>query len=336
MIQIGFTHGSPDMSKKDSQVYLFAKDADGNLLFPPQAQNIEEAQADLNILVACDPAQHGFSETRWTLEMLLQKIRQKGYILSTVGSLHRFLSRLDIHKNQARYAYRSPDPHYQGKLDFVEEIKKRVKESEGKELLFYLDEFSYYRQPLLAKTWTRSDQKQEKVKRAYTSDTRTRVLGAINAANGRVHYFQAPKISVSDTASFYKRLCEAYPDVTRLWIVQDNTPVHFHPNLLVGLEEQKIPFPVILPPNWSKEPKQWAIDRFQKWNLPIRLVQLPTYAPWCNPIEKLWKKFRQDFCHLHRFCEDIEEYRAKARQFFDRFAQDSAELLQYVGLGVPY
>jgi len=336
MIQIGFMHGLHDMSKKGSQVYLFVRGADGNLLFPPHAQNVEEAQHDINALLACDPAQHGVSRTRWTLETLLQKIQQKGYALSKVGSLHRFLFRLGIRRNQARYSYRSPDKQYQEKLVYIENIVKRVKESKGKELLFYLDEFSYYRQPLLAKTWTRSDQKQEKVKRAHAADTRTRVLGVINAANGRVHYFQAPKISVADTVSFYKKLREAYPEAERLWIVQDTNPVHFHPNLRVALEEQETPFPMILPPNWSTEPKKWAIDRFQKWHLPIQLVQLPTYAPWCNPIEKLWRKFRQDFGHLHRFCEDIEEYRAKARQFFDRFAQGSAELLQYVGLGVPY
>lgn len=262
------------MSKKAFQVYSCAQGADEKLLFPPQAQTVEEAQIEVNKLLAGDPAQYGVSQTRWTLETLLSKIRQKGYTLSKMGNLHRFLSRLGIRRNQVRYSYRSPDKHYREKLEYIENILKRVKESNGKELLFYLDEFSYYHQPLLTKSWTRSNQKQEKVRRALAADTRTRVLGVINATNGRVHYFQAPKISVSDTVSFCKKLCESYPEAERLWVVQNNNPVHFHPNLCVGLEEQETPFPIILPPNWLLEPKKWAIDRFQKWHLPIQLVQL--------------------------------------------------------------
>jgi len=33
----------------------------------------------------------------------------------------------------------------------------------------------------------------------------------------------------------------------------------------------------------------------------ITLVYLPTYAPWLNPIEKLWRKAYQEVLHLHRF-----------------------------------
>ena len=246
------------------------------------------------------------------------------------------LSRLGLRLVRARYAYRSPDPHYQAKLDYIAALLKRVKASQGREGALYLDECNYYRQPLLAPCWTRSDQHQEKVKRSYRSDTRTRILGAIDVRNGRVFTYQAPKISVSDHASFYKRLHEAYPEATRLWIIQDHNPVHFHPNLLFALEKQESPFPMTLAPNWPEKPKAWAVKRFRNWNLPIQIVQTPTYAPWCNPIEKVWKYFRQDFLHTHRCCEDLEGLRAKAQQFFDGFAQGSAELLQYVGLGVPY
>src|SRR5262245_30783619 len=90
------------------------------------------------------------------------------------------------------------------------------------------------------------------------------------------------------------------------------------------------PFPMKLAPNWPEKPDEKAIKRYGGWNLPIQIVQIPTYAPWCNHIEKLWKLFRQDFLHVHRFCDDLETLRAKAQQFFDRFAQGSTELLQYV------
>lgn len=324
------------MSKMVSLAYRCVQDADGNQLFPPVAAHKEEAQADLNTVLASDPAVYNLPQSRWTLKSLLSVVQQKGYRVRTIGSLHVFLTRLHLRLVRARYALRSPDPFYQAKLDYIENIKHRVKESQGREVALYLDECNYYRQPLLAPCWTRSDHHQEKAKRSKRSDTRTRILGTLDAKDGRVLLFQAPKISVSDLASFYKRVHEAYPDAEKIWIIQDNNPIHFHPNLLVALEKQESPFPMTLAPNWPEKPKEWAIKRFSRWNLPIQIVQTPTYAPWCNPIEKLWKYFRQEFLHVHRFCDDLEILRAKTQQFFDGLAQGSVELLRYVGLGVPY
>jgi DDE superfamily endonuclease len=335
MILISSIDGWIAMSSKVSSGCVYIMGAGVSPLFPPVVETSEEAQADLNEVVAADPAQYGIPRTRWTLEYLLPVIQKKGYHLGAIGSLHQFLARLGIRQVQARYAHRSPDPDYQAKLDYIKMIKKRVKESNGREVLLFLDEVNYYRQPLLAPCWTSSDQPQKKVKRSYRSDTRTRILGALDSKDGRVFTHHASKITVPMYAKFYKRLHEAYPEATRIWIVQDNNPVHFHANLLVALEKQESPFPMKLAPNWSDIPDPKAIKLYGKWNLPIQIVQTPTYAPWCNNIEKLWKYFRQEFLHIHRFCDDLEVLRAKAQQFFDRFTQGSAELLQYVGLGVP-
>lgn len=318
-----------------SLVYKYVKDVNENQFFPPKEHSEEQAQATVNELIAGNPALYGVPKTRWTLETLLPVVQEKGYRVSTISGLSQLLSRLGLRWIRARYALRSPDQHYQAKLDYIEQVRKNVKNSQGLEILLYMDECSYYLQPTLSSSWTTSKHTQEKVKRSYCKDTMTRVLGTIDEADGRVIDFQAPKISVSDHASFYKRVCEAYPNARRIWIVQDNFPVHFHPNLLVALEQQENPFPVIFPPNWSKEPKEWAIKRFGKWNLPIRLVPIPTYAPWCNPIEKLWRKFRQDFDHMRPVIDDLALLRAKSQQFFDQFSQGSVELLRYVGLGVP-
>lgn len=312
------------------------KDADVNRLSPPQTPSLEQAQADLNTLLSSDPAHYGIEQTRWKLSGLLDVLQRKGYRVRTPGSVHRLLMRLGLRWLKARYAFRSPDPFYQQKLAFLEHITQRVKNSQGREVLLYLDECNYYRQPTLSMSWTCSQHEQEKVKRSYRSDTLTRVLGTLDAATGKVMIFQAPKISVSDHVTFYKRVCKAYGQASRIWIVQDNNPVHFHPNLLAALEPQESAFPMTVPPNWPDTPKDWALKRFGTWKLPIQLVQIPTYAPWCNPIEKLWRKFRQDFTHLHQWIEDLETLRAHARAFFDQFAHGSADLLRYVGLGIPY
>lgn len=73
--------------------------------------------------------------------------------------------------------------------------------------------------------------------------------------------------------------------------------------------------------------RQWG-----RLHLPIQLVPLPTYASWCNPIEKLWRWLKQDVLHLHRLADHLEDLRARGRAFLDEFHDGSDHLLRYVGL----
>ena len=59
---------------------------------------------------------------------------------------------------------------------------------------------------------------------------------------------------------------------------------------------------------------------------------LPTYAPWLNPIEKLWRWLRQDQLYVHRLAQDWSVLRQRVNAFFDQFAAGSHALLRYVGL----
>jgi hypothetical protein len=58
---------------------------------------------------------------------------------------------------------------------------------------------------------------------------------------------------------------------------------------------------------------------------------LPTYAPWLNRIEKLWRYLRQEVLHLHQE-EDFGSLHAHVNTFLDQFAGGSQHLLWYVGL----
>jgi len=62
------------------------------------------------------------------------------------------------------------------------------------------------------------------------------------------------------------------------------------------------------------------------------LVALPTYAPWLNPVEKLWRKLKQAVLYLHRLGDDWQGLQRHVTSFLDSFAAGSAQLLHYVGL----
>jgi transposase len=102
----------------------------------------------------------------------------------------------------------------------------------------------------------------------------------------------------------YRQLVQAYPQARRLYAIQDNWSIHKHPEVVEALRA------------WPQ----------------IEPVWLPTYAPWLNPIEKLWRLLRQKVLHLHRLADDWRALRDRVRAFLDQFAHGSERLLEYVRL----
>lgn len=60
------------------------------------------------------------------------------------------------------------------------------------------------------------------------------------------------------------------------------------------------------------------------------LLSLPTYSPWLNPIEMLWRHFRRAVTHCELF-ETKHALLAAARDFFDRHNQCPATILSVIG-----
>jgi putative transposase len=48
------------------------------------------------------------------------------------------------------------------------------------------------------------------------------------------------------------------------------------------------------------------------------LLYLPTYSPWLNPIEMLWRHFRREVTHCELF-DTVEALLAATRAFFERY-----------------
>ena len=60
------------------------------------------------------------------------------------------------------------------------------------------------------------------------------------------------------------------------------------------------------------------------------LLYLPTYSPWLNPIEMLWRHFRREVTHCELF-ETVAALLAAARDFFDRYNRAPQRLLSIIG-----
>ena len=60
------------------------------------------------------------------------------------------------------------------------------------------------------------------------------------------------------------------------------------------------------------------------------LLYLPTYSPWLNPIEMLWRHFRREVTHCELF-ETVKVLIEASYDFFRRYNQTPDKVLSIIG-----
>ena len=60
------------------------------------------------------------------------------------------------------------------------------------------------------------------------------------------------------------------------------------------------------------------------------LLYLPTYSPWLNPIEMLWRHFRREVTHCELFVS-VKALLAAATAFFARYNQEPQRTRSIIG-----
>lgn len=301
------------------------------LAFPPQEADADRAKTRLRHLLTRDPHTLGFDQTRWTLARIGPACPWLAH--HSVSGIWRVLAAFDLHWKRARSYVHRPDPDYDAKLAAIATCRERAAHSGGREIALYPDEMTIERQPTVAAGYAAAGSAQPLARRSYRANTRTRVTATLDPQDGRVVPMRRSIINVRALVAFYPDLVAAYPHAERIWLIQDNWPVHTHPDVLVALEPQTTSFPFHRPASWPTEPHHWAVDQYGNLHLPIQIVPLPTYASSSNPIEKLWRKLRQDHLHLHPWADDLDTLRQTLDDALATFATGSPDLLRSVGLG---
>jgi transposase len=245
------------------------------------------------------PSLVGLTRTRWRLADLRQAL--PALATYSLPGLSQLLTRLGVRRRRGRLAVHSPDPAYRTKLRWIERARSLAVTHPERVRLLYVDETHVQRQPSLAPLY--ASRGEEPIARLVTEpDYRQRYAGALDLVSGQVTWLSGHSIGVDRLKGVLRKVRARYPD-EQLFVVWDNWPVHLHPAVL---EVASL--------------------------LQIELLWLPTYAPWTNPIEKLWRWLRQEVVHQHRLADQWPTLKAQVAAFLDRFAQGSRELLRYVGL----
>jgi hypothetical protein len=280
-------------------------------------------------VVRQEPQQYGHNCVRWTLSQIRQTC---GWLhLHTDSGMHQLLERLGITYKWGRDYAHSPDLAYLAKAEHIRATLAQVRAEPDRYVLLYLDEMTFFRQPTLARAYEAQGHQQPLAHRAcFERNTKSRLLGALDALTGKVLFRQRSHIDIPCLTGFWSDICQAYPQADTIYVVLDNWPVHFHPDVLAPLQPQDTPFPLNPLPNWPQQPRTSHLP--DRAPLPIQLLPLPTYAPWLNPIEKLWRRLKQHVIHLHRLSHDWQALKSRVDHYLRQFADASPALLRYVGL----
>ena len=139
---------------------------------------------------------------------------------------------------------------------------------------------------------------------ACKNNTLARVVGFMNASSGTVHSTHMKQVTAVRLAETLEMAVHHYPEAETITVVWDNWPNHHSKKVLEVV---------------STHPR-------------LRLLPLPTYAPWLNKIEKFWRRLRQDLTHAHPWCDDFREFLRQLRTQLSHYSEGCIDLLRYVGL----
>jgi len=245
----------------------------------------------------------GPTPSRWSLRAIQATF--PWWEALTLGGVWRALGRLDLDLRSSVVQQFSPDPAYREKEAHLLACLRAAATQPDAVVALFLDEAGYTRWPDSAPAWAPAAPAPRPVAdRAGSKQQLWRMIGALNALTGRVDYRDNYIVGREQVSVFYRQLDQVYAHVRHVYVIQDNWSIHTHPDVLATLA---------------------TLPRLEP-------VWLPTYSPWLNPIEKLWRWLEGDVLKGHRLATDWSALRQRVRAFLDQFASGSDDLLHYVGL----
>ncbi len=167
-------------------------------------------------------------------------------------------------------------------------------------MFYYADEFNVSWLPTLRAMW--SPKGQQVMIPTPPQATRRYGIGGVNYHTGQaVVIFRKHKRRLQ-IAEFLRALLEKHPQET-IYVAWDNANTHQADAVEAVVQE--------------------AQGR-------LVLLYLPTYSPWLNPIEMLWRHFRREVTHCELY-ESIQHLLTASRQFFDRLNLTPTLTLSIIG-----
>ena len=157
-------------------------------------------------------------------------------------------------------------------------------------MVLYYDEAQLATQPTLRRSWRPRGQHRplpHPGRQQHSS-----LHGAVRYPDGDCYFKVLPRVSSSCCIEFLRGLLENWPD-QQVHVILDSASSH----------------------------RSHATEKFVAAQERLHLHYQPTYAPWTNPVERVWQEMRRAVTHCHTF-GTLSEVMAAALTWCQRFGNN--------------
>ena len=262
----------------------FQRGGVGEVLGRPRGRKRSAAWAWVAVVVAWvltrRPAEFGFARSRWSCEAVAVVLREDYRTPVCRETVRRWLRQAGLVWRRPRPTLRPRDPDRQAKLGALRELLGGLPDDET---AVFTDEVDINLNPKIGPMWMRRGE-QAAVETPGSNEKRY-LAGSIHWRTGRVILTEGLPREGRSAGLFCRHLDglrRAFRHYKVIHVVCDNARTH--------------------KPERSKAVREYLAA----WGGRVVLHYLPTYAPECNPIERVWWRLHEAVTRNHR-CGSMEE-----------------------------
>jgi len=226
------------------------------------------------------PADFGFARSRWSCAAVAQVLAEDYGRPTGRETVRRWLRGAGLVWRRPRPVLRPADPDRAAKLAALRRLLAGLPEDET---AVFMDEVELHTNPKVGCMWMRRGA--QATVEAPGTDERRVLAGSIHWRTGRVFLTEGEPRQGRDAALFCRHLDDlrrALRQYRVIHVICDNARTH--------------------KPEGSR-----LVRRYQAaWGGRVVLHYLPSYAPECNPIERVWWRLHEQVTRNHR-CRSMEE-----------------------------
>ncbi|MDQ3496663.1 MAG: IS630 family transposase [Actinomycetota bacterium] len=193
--------------------------------------------------------------------------------------------------------HHQPRPRVRPQKKAVEGTRDGLKPGDH---FYYADEFNLSWMPTLKAMWMPKGR--QVMIPTPAQPTRHYGIGAVDYHTGQTVVLIRRRKRRPEVAELLEALLEKHP-TGRVYVAWDNSNTH---------EDDEV-----------EAVLRGAAGR-------LVLLYLPTYSPWLNPIEMLWRHFRREVTHCELF-PNVKALVAAAYDFFERHNRRPSDVLSIIG-----
>ena len=243
------------------------------------------------------PRSLGLPFSLWTLQRLADYMAESTAIRVTYETVRMYLKAAGIVLSRPPAHHHKPRPRVRTQKKAIEEARDGLEPGDH---FYYADEFNLSWMPTLKAIW---GPKGQQVMIPTPAQPKKRYgIGAVNYHTGETIVLFRRRKRRREIAELLEALLEKHP-TGRVRVAWDNSNTH---------EDDEV-----------EAVLRGAAGR-------LVLLYLPTYSPWLNPIEMLWRHFRREVTHCELF-PNVKTLVAAAYEFFARYNRCPWRVLSIIG-----